>query len=296
MARVNVSQAEKARAQEVSKGLCERGRGRESKKKHSCFARCVAFFSPSTKKREGERQRAAATAVWRGARQREVDAAAKQRPPLCLPFPVVAPQKSSLPAAGVEGGGGEEHRELKGGGRSNGATAPPSLSIFSSWRHPLAFSPPSLPPFRQQLLRRQHFYGSASHLALESSGVCLLWDSNASKRRLPGSATRRFRDAHFFFFNLPCSKKKRKQKQLLQRGVVTRRAAAAAGLKVEDQVRSSLAFFFSFVALLLYLERECCIRCCWRGGHKEGVDVLLCASGPLREGSLFFERGGDGRR
>ena len=118
--------------------------------------------------------------------------------------------------------------------------------------------------FRQQLLSRQRFHGSAFHLAVESSGVRLLWNSNESTRKFLGSATGRFRMLTCPFFSHE-KKTKKNRSQLLQRGVVTRRAAAAAGLKVEDQVREKeLVFFFAFASgCFIYRERAACTGGGW---------------------------------
>ena len=208
LARVNVSQAEKARAQEVSKGLSERGKGVSKSIRAS---RAASLFFLRRKKRgraSSERGRGgAATAVWRGSIKRG-GALLLGGALLCLPLPLLEAQKSSLPAAGAEGRGGKERR-AQGRGRSMERLPLSILAVGGTLR----LSPPLPASFRQQLLRRQRFCGSASHLALESSGVCLLWNSNASKRKLLDLARRRFR--MLTFFNLPSFLARKKNKNFL---------------------------------------------------------------------------------
>ena len=120
LARVNVSQAEKARAQEVRKGSSERGE-KKPREKHSCFARCVAFFLSSSPKRARESGKGDGSLARRLVKEK--GAAARRR----LALPSFPSPTGSEDLSARSWGGGRRRRGAESKGEEHGKALPLSI-------------------------------------------------------------------------------------------------------------------------------------------------------------------------
>lgn len=187
MARVNISQAEKARAQEVRRGASERSFERKKSIRASRAASLLLrFFRRTRTSKERKRRRQFVRLDWGLL-------LLLSRARLCLLSLSPRGSEKLFACSQWEWGAGKRRSRNRERGTGRQCSFRHALFerehsfFFSSWRHLCR------DPFEQQLRPRMSFVSSALDPTLERFILCFQTNLNESKRMSLGSATRRFR-------------------------------------------------------------------------------------------------------